>query len=140
MISSPFIMLIAGSAVAIAGFGAGWGVNGWRLGAQIADLRAEHAAAREKLATDALDTIKADTQRVVNAADLVIKHQTALSNSFVILRNEVRNANRNPLPVDCRPDDIRMRQFDAAIRAANEAIARSKSGAANARPAAPAAP
>jgi hypothetical protein len=115
-------------ATALVSFGAGWGVNGWRLGAQIADLKAEYAESREKLATDALDTIKADTARVTEAADRFIQHQTTLSTSFAAMRQEFRNANRNPLPADCRPDTVRMQYLESAISAANEAIAGSKPG------------
>jgi hypothetical protein len=125
---------------ALVSFGAGWGINGWRLNAQIADLKAEYAESREKLATDALDTIQADAKRVTEAADVFVRHQTTLSTSFASLRNEVRNANRPNLPADCRPDPVRMRQFDAAISAANEAIAGSKPRAAVPATASPAKP
>ncbi len=129
--TSTAICIVSG----VVGIGLGATVQGWRLGAQIAELKAKHAESREKLATDALDTIKADTARVTEAADRFIQHQTTLSTSFAAMRQEFRNANRTPLPADCRPDAVRMQYLESAISAANKAIAGSKPG-----PALPTAP
>ena len=128
MTPNPYVLAIAGGVIAVAAFGAGWGINGWRLGTQIAELKAEHAESREKLATDALDTIKADTARVAQAADSVATQQAALSTNFATMQREFRNANRKPLDPTCKPDTVRMQYLESAISAANKAIAGSKPG------------
>jgi prophage endopeptidase len=45
-------LAIAAGALAVA-FGAGWAVNGWRVGTKVADLKASHAQAVETAATAA---------------------------------------------------------------------------------------
>lgn len=57
---SPLLQLLATFAVSLAiGFGGGWAANGWRLGAEIAQIKQEQSEAVTKGVQEALaDTIK----------------------------------------------------------------------------------
>lgn len=102
--------------------GAGWYFKGMQAQAEIADLKAAHAAEREKQATAALTTLKADADVIHKAATEYATIETTLAPKIAALTKEMRNA--KPLPVGCRPDDYRVRNLDAAINAANQAIPR----------------
>lgn len=55
------VRALAALAVASAGFLAGWGINGWRLGAEVATVKATAAQAQAKAVGAALDQLKAAT-------------------------------------------------------------------------------
>jgi len=107
-------------AVALA-FGAGWAVNGWRLDADLANLRAEHAQAQAAQATATVSTLQADAAAIHQAATEYAGIQSTLAPKLTALTKELRNA--KPLPADCHPDPVRVRNLDAAIDAANQAAA-----------------
>jgi len=111
----------AGAVAAVLCFGAGWAVNGWRLGTDAANLRAERAQERAAQATAAVSTLQADALAIHQAATEYAGIQSTLAPKIAALTKELRNAPR--LPVDCRPDDVRVRNLDAAIDAANQAAA-----------------
>jgi hypothetical protein len=115
------LVLGAGALTAALAFGAGWAVNGWRLGAELADLRAKHAQEQVTQATAAVSTLRADAAAIHQAAAEYAGIQSALAPKITALTKELRNA--KPLPVDCRPDVVRVRNLDAAIDAANQAAA-----------------
>lgn len=108
----------AGLAAVALGFGAGWAVNGWRLGADVANLRAEHAHQQMDQATSAASALQADAAAIHQAAIEYAGVQSTLAPKITALTKELRNA--KPLPVDCRPDSVRVRNLDAAIDAANQ--------------------
>jgi hypothetical protein len=111
----------AGAVAAAVCFGAGWAVNGWRLGTDVANLRAERAQEQAAQATAAVSTLQADAAAIHQAATEYAGIQSTLAPKIAALTKELRNAPR--LPVDCRPDDVRVRNLDAAIDAANQAAA-----------------
>lgn len=115
------IKVAAGVALAASVFGAGWLANGWRLGAELAELRADHAAQVAKHATDNLATMKADAVAIHKAAEQLSTIEITLGPKIDALKKEIKNA--RPLPAGCRPDDGRVRSLDAAIEAANAAAA-----------------
>jgi hypothetical protein len=117
----PF-MAGAGLAVGVLAFGAGWVVNGWRLGNELSRLKATHAQEKAAQATGALTTLKADADAIHKAATEYAGIQNTLAPKFDALTKELRNA--KPLPVDCKPDAVRVRNLDSAIDAANQAIPR----------------
>lgn len=118
---NPLHALAAGVVALAIGFGGGWSVNGWRLGAQLSELRAAHAEEKSKQAMDTVTTMKADAQSIHDAAKQFTTIQNSLGPKFDALKKEVRNA--KPLPAGCAPDDVRVRNLDAAIEAANAAAA-----------------
>jgi hypothetical protein len=126
---NPFLInpghLLAGLALALfIGFGGGWTANGWRLGAEISDIKADHAQQKAKAAGETVTTMKADAAAIHTAAEEFAKLQSTLGPKFDALKNEVRNAKTTaPLPAGCLPDVIRVRNLDAAIDAANAAAA-----------------
>lgn len=111
----------AGAVAAALCFGAGWAINGWRLGADVANLRAERAQEQAAQATAAVSTLQADAAAIHQAASEYAGIRSTLVPTIAALTKELRNA--KPLPVDCRPDDVRVRNLDAAIDAANQAAA-----------------
>ncbi len=113
------ILLLAG--LLLAGV-AGWVANGWRHGAEIAELRRAHAEFRAGLSEQALADVQADAATVRQAATEFRTIQSILAPKMTALTKELRNA--KPLPPDCRPDPVRVRNLDAAIDAANQAIPR----------------
>lgn len=125
MIPAPYRALAAGILVLVglllAGV-AGWVANGWRHGAELADLRRAHAEHRAGLSEQALADVQADAATIRKAASEFATIQSTLAPRMTALTKELRNA--KPLPADCRPDPVRVRNLDAAIDAANQVIAR----------------
>jgi anaerobic C4-dicarboxylate transporter len=116
------LQLAAGMIAVASAFGVGWMVNGWRLEAALANLEATHAQEKEAQATGALKTLQADAAAIRQAATEYAGIETTLAPKIAALTKELRNAPR--LPVDCKPDQYRVRNLDTAIDAANSAIPR----------------
>lgn len=53
MIAAPTARLALAAALVVVGIAAGWTANGWRLGAELADLRREHAEQSAQAVLDA---------------------------------------------------------------------------------------
>jgi len=125
MIPAPYrtlavvILVLVGLLLAGAG---GWFANGWRHDAEIADLRRAHAEYRAGLSEQALADVQADAKTIRTAAAEFAAIQSTLAPRMTALTKELRNA--KPLPPDCRPDPVRVRNLDAAIDAANKSIPR----------------
>ena len=125
MIPAPYralasgILLLVGLLLAGA---AGWVANGWRHGAELADLRRAHAEYRAGLSEQALADVQADAATIRAAATEFATIRSTLAPRMTALTKELRNA--KPLPADCRPDPVRVRNLDAAIDAANQSIPR----------------
>lgn len=113
--------VVAVLALVLAG-AAGWVANGWRHGAEIAELRRAHAEFRAGLSEQALADVQADAATIRAAATEFAAIQSTLAPRMTALTKELRNA--KPLPPDCRPDPVRVRNLGAAIDAANQAISR----------------
>jgi Tfp pilus assembly protein PilN len=112
----------AGVAVGVVAFGAGWVINGWRMETALSKLKTAQAVERANQANSALTTLQADAAAIHQAATEYAGVQNTLAPKIAALTKELRNA--KPLPVDCRPDSVRVRNLDAAIDAANSAIPR----------------
>ena len=125
MIPAPYralaAVLVVLLAMVLAG-AAGWFVNGWRHGAEIADLQRAHAEFRATLSEAALADVQADAAVIRQAAAEFATIQSTLAPKMTALTKELRNA--KPLPADCRPDAGRVQNLDAAIDAANKSIPR----------------
>ena len=108
-------------AMALAG-AAGWFTNGWRHGAEIAELQRAHAEFRATLSEAALADLQADAAVIRTAATEFAAIQSTLAPRTSALTKELRNAPK--LPDGCVPDPVRVRNLDAAIEAANKSISR----------------
>lgn len=125
MIPAPYRALAAGTLVLVglllAG-ASGWVANGWRHGAEIAELRRAHAEFRAGLSEQALADVQADAATIRQAAAEFGAIQSTLAPRMTALTKELRNAPK--LPAGCVPGPERVRNLDAAIDAANQVIAR----------------
>ena len=101
---------------------AGWVANGWRHGAELADLKRAHAEFRATLSETALADVQADAATIRRAATEFATIQSTLAPRMTALTKELRNAPK--LPADCVPGPERVRNLDAAIDAANKSIPR----------------
>ena len=113
-------LALAGSAAAFAT--AGWFANGWRHDIELAELREAHQKERAERAEAAMASFKNDADRIIQAANQYAAIGTTLAPKMSVLIKELSNA--KPLPVGCAPDHFRVRNLDAAIDAANQAIPR----------------
>lgn len=104
---------------------AGWVANGWRHGAELADLQRAHAEFRATLSETALADVQADAATIRQAATEFGTIRSTLAPTIAALTKELRNVrNATPLPADCKPTPDRVRNLDAAIEAANKSIPR----------------
>ena len=101
------------AACLIAGFTAGWLVNGWRLSSAYQAEKAEMAQANADHYADA-------SKKVNDSANEYLRNTEQLEKQITELKKELVNAKKNnPLPADCRPDADRLRVLKDAVRAAN---------------------
>ena len=99
----------------IAGFVAGWLVNGWRLSA---DSTTEKISAVQAGADHFRDT----TKMVNETATEHVRNTDELNKQIAELKKELAHAKKNyPVPADCRPDADRLRVLKDAVTAANTA-------------------
>lgn len=118
------LALLAGAAVALTiGFGTGWQVNGWRLGAKIEHIKAERAADDAKQTETALKDLVTAAGKIKAAADGANVDLSQLGRQLDQISKDYKNAKPTPLPVDCRPDAPRVRKLTAAATATDQAIA-----------------
>ncbi|MDR3381720.1 hypothetical protein [Cupriavidus basilensis] len=102
-------------------FAAGWSVNGWRKDAELAELTAARAQADVETANQALADLRTAGAGIRARADEYRAIQSTLGSRLDALQKELKNA--KPLPVDCRPDDFRVRKLSDAVDAAKQAAA-----------------
>lgn len=105
--------------LAAAIFAAGWAVNGWRKGAELAELTAARAQADVETANQALADLRTAGAGIRARADEYRAIQSTLGSRLDAIQKELKNA--KPLPVDCRPDDFRVRKLSDAVGAAKQA-------------------
>lgn len=103
------------------GAGAGWTGNGWRKNAEIADLQKMRAEDKATQATAALDDLTKAAKTINAAAAQYGQVQITLGAKLDQISKDMKNA--KPLPIDCRPDDFRLRNLRATVEAANQAAA-----------------
>ena len=101
------------AACLIAGFTAGWMVNGWRMSSSYQAEKAEVVQAN------------ADVSRKVNeAATEHVSKTYKLEEKIKELQKELADAKKKrPLPVECHPDPDRLRVLAEAVHTANRAAA-----------------
>lgn len=119
LIISPLRIAAAVGIAGVIGFGAGWQVNGWRKNVEIADIKAERSKDRADQAQAALNDLATAAANIRTAADGYTSDVANLGAKLDALRKDFKNA--KPLPVDCRPDDFRVRHLGTAVDVANKA-------------------
>lgn len=117
------IALAIGVALVACGFATGWTANGWRLGKQVSECKAEFASARAETASAAIADLTQATAAIHSAAINYSGLQQNLTVQFAQLRKDFKDATKTPLPADCKPDTVRMQYLQGAIDSANKASA-----------------
>ncbi|WP_143010668.1 hypothetical protein [Cupriavidus necator] len=100
-------------------FCAGWTAQGWRKDAELAELTSARAQADLTSATVALADLQEAGAAIRARANEYNSIQTTLGAKLDAIRKDIKNA--TPLPVDCRPDDYRVRKLSDAVDAAKQA-------------------
>lgn len=120
--------ILAGAALAVgaAGFGSGWAVQGWRMGAKLSDLKAAQSTERADAADAALDKLARGADAFSAAASQAQQINAGAATKFAAIAKEFKNA--KPLPFGCRPDDFRLRDRNEAIDVYNAARSGQQSG------------
>ncbi len=99
----------------IAGFTAGWMVNGWRMSA---DSTTEKLSAVQSNA----DHFRDATKMINEESNQYVRKTYELKKEIDTLQKELADAKKNrPLPVECHPDPDRLRVLKDAVTAANTA-------------------
>lgn len=125
-----FWIKLAGAALALAAaFGAGMWLQGTIKDRQIAQIERDAAEQTAVDATAAMAQLQRFISQMHFAAADYEKNRAELSAKLDAISKRFRDAIKAvPLPVDCRPDDIRVQHLFEAISAANAAAAGSGSG------------
>ena len=115
LIAAAVIAAVAGAS----GFGTGWALNGWRLGADVARLEGQNTAyaganarcgvnvAEVKAAVS--EIVKQGEQRAAEAAKAIKKAETA---AVVHLNRAAGIINRPPVPPEQQCDVVRAEQIE----------------------------
>lgn len=106
-----------------ASFSAGWVAQGWRKDAEIDRMKSANVQADLAGANKAIEDLVKASARIRTKADEFNATQTELGAKVDAAVKEFRNA-KKPLPLDCRPDDFRVRKLSDAVDAAKAAAAR----------------
>lgn len=106
-------------AAVLAIFFAGWISNGWRKDAEISSIVEKQAKADLTSAKKALADLNAASKTIHDKADEFNAVNVTLGQKLDAIRKDLKNA--KPLPVDCKPDDFRLRKLSDSISAANKA-------------------
>ena len=120
------IKALAGVGLLAIAFGAGWTANGWRLSTELAEVRAAHSDEAAQAARDDLALYKSAAEKIHEAAAGAQVDLAAVNAQLAAIRKGQKNA--PPLPADCKPGDIRLRNLAETAAAADAAIARPVSG------------
>nr|WP_315401806.1 hypothetical protein [uncultured Duganella sp.] len=121
---NPWALLGAGALALTLGFGAGWQVQGWRLRADIAEVKLDNATAITQASQVALDDYKRAASAIKDAATGAQVDTIAILGQLAAIKRNYANAKPAPLPPDCRPGPDRLRYLSETTAAANAAIAR----------------
>lgn len=109
--------------VAVA-FGAGWLANGWRLHATISDMKRADAEAVSQVSQVALSDFQLVAKSINASAGGAQVDLTSINAKLAQIQRNQKNAPPAPLPPDCRPGPVRLRNLSETAAAADHAIAR----------------
>ena len=95
----------------------------------IADLQRDQAKAQATNIQKSLDQLQGFIAQMHAAGVDYSANQAALFSKLDALKKEFHNvAKAKPLPADCRPDDVRVRNLSEAVDTANQAAAGAAGG------------
>jgi hypothetical protein len=117
----PAVLLGVSAAAALASFGAGWAVNGWRLGARVAECRAESSKRDAEADRAALYAVQQAATAVQDAASAA----AASGARMAAANDEARRqwavlVKRAPLPAGCEPGPERAQAMREALQRTRE--------------------
>lgn len=120
--------VVAALAGAVVAGGMAWTAQGWRYGAQIADIERDQAQGRADAAQVTLDQLRQDIDAIATAG----RRAAAVGPTLTAQINKLTGALKNapPLPDGCRPDSVRVRNLTDSARATNSAAAGQQLGGA----------
>ena len=121
---NPLVLLGAGAAALVIGFGAGWQVQGWRGAAELSGVKLSNAEAITQASEVALSDYKLAATVIKDAAAGAQVDVTNLGAKLDAINRKIKNAPPPPLPADCRPGPVRLRNLAEAAATADAAIAR----------------
>lgn len=116
-------VLIGLAVASAAGFGTGWMLNGWRLGAAVEKCRADSARRDAEAATATVDQVARAATAVADAASAVAEAgaRSAAANEAA-RRRWAELVKATPLPDGCKPDQARAEAFGEAVKRTQEAM------------------
>jgi len=118
------IKLLVGVGIITLAFGAGWTANGWRLHADISDIKTTQANEISQASQVALADYKEGAKAIKDAAAGAQLDLSNLGMKLDAIDRRTKNAKPPPLPPDCRPGPVRLRNLSEAAAAIDAAIAR----------------
>lgn len=121
---NPLVILGGAALVGALGFGAGWTTNGWRLKADIAEIKTANAEAISQASQVALSDYQDAAKSIKDAAAGAQVDLSNVSAQLVAIRRNQKNAPPPPLPADCRPGAQRLHNLSETAAAADRAISR----------------
>jgi gamma-glutamyl phosphate reductase len=101
-------------------FFSGMKVEGWRKDEVISEMRLQQATDRGNVLEKALKDLADASARMSETAKAAQKTTRISDEKLDAIAKEIKTF--KPLPVDCRPDVDRVRNFNSAIDAANSTI------------------
>ncbi len=118
------IKLLAGAGIILLAFGAGWTANGWRLKTDLANVKLDNAEAITQASRVALADYQAAAKVISDAAGGAQVDINALGVKLDAINRRIKNAPPAPLPPDCKPGPVRLRNLAEAAAAADASAAR----------------
>lgn len=126
---NPLAVKAIAAAVALGlSFGAGWAVNGWRLAADLAEVKAARFDEAAQQSRDALTNYQAAAEVIHDAAASAQIDLSGFAAQLAAIRKAQRETHPPPLPTDCKPGAIRLRNLAETAAAADATIARPATG------------
>ena len=112
----------AGIGLLAIAFGAGWTANGWRLSTELAEVRAAHSDEAARATRDDLALYKSAAEKIHEAAAGAQVDLAAVNAQLAAIRKGQKNAPPPPLPADCKPGAIRLKNLQETAAAADSVI------------------
>lgn len=120
----PMSLLVGAAVALVIGFSAGWTSNGWRLGAELSDVKRVNAETISQASQVAMSDYQDAAKTIKDAASSAQLDLSNVSAQLATIRRNQKNAPPEKLPIDCRPGPIRLHNLSETAAAADASIAR----------------